>query len=80
MKRHNFLVKQFPEHIAVRNLKENIDLLEKAGFQVSKTQLIPHYNILRFLHPLSFLPIIGRYFQARIFVEATNGSSQQIAV
>jgi 2-polyprenyl-6-hydroxyphenyl methylase/3-demethylubiquinone-9 3-methyltransferase len=79
MKRQNFLVKQFPEHIAVRSLKENLKLLEKAGFRISNTRLIPHYNILRFLHPISFLPIIGPYFKARIFVEAENGNTQQIA-
>jgi 2-polyprenyl-6-hydroxyphenyl methylase/3-demethylubiquinone-9 3-methyltransferase len=79
MKRHNFFVKQFPEHIAVRNLEENLALLKKAGFRISKARLIPHYNILRFLHPLSFLPVIGPYFQARIFVEATKESPEQVA-
>jgi len=71
MKQHNFVVKQFPEHIAVRNVKENCDLLKRAGFVVTKVNLISHYNILRVLHPISFIPVIGKFFKARIFLEAT---------
>jgi hypothetical protein len=47
--------------------------LKKAGFRISNVRLIPHYNVLRFLHPLSYAPILGAYFQARIFVEAESG-------
>ncbi len=72
MKKHNIFVKQFPEHIAVRTLEDNVTLLKKAGFAIAKTRLIPHYNVLRLLHPLSFMPILGACFQARIFVEAEN--------
>lgn len=70
MKNKNIIVKQFSEHIAVRNPEENQLILEKAGFRVSKMDLIPHYNILRYLHPLSAIPLIGKYFKARIFIEA----------
>ncbi|GIU27118.1 class I SAM-dependent methyltransferase [Shewanella schlegeliana] len=70
MKKHNFIVKQFPEHIAVRDLQSNCDLLKSAGFEIGKTDLIAHYNVLRVLHPISFMPGIGRYFKARIFIEA----------
>ena len=69
MKKKNFIFKQFPEHIAVRSVKENCDLLKMAGFEVSEINLIPHYNILRLLHPISFIPVIGRFFKARIFIE-----------
>ena len=34
MKKRNFIVKQFPEHIAVRSVRENIALLEQADFEV----------------------------------------------
>jgi 2-polyprenyl-6-hydroxyphenyl methylase / 3-demethylubiquinone-9 3-methyltransferase len=71
MKANNFIVKQFPEHIAVRSPSENKIILEKAGFHVTDMKLIPHYNVLRFLHPLSLFPLIGKYFKARIFIEAT---------
>jgi len=70
MKNHNFIVKQFPEHVAVRSVEENTALLVKAGFRISRTLLIPHYNILRLVHPLSFVPFAGAYFKARIFIEA----------
>jgi len=72
MKRRNFLVKQSPEHIAVRTLDENTRLLEEAGFSISKAILIPHYNALRHIHPLSFVPLLGRHFKARIFIEALS--------
>ncbi|MCI5193260.1 MAG: class I SAM-dependent methyltransferase [Candidatus Electrothrix sp. AU1_5] len=70
MKSKDFIVKQFPEHIAVRNIYDNCKLLKNAGFEINKTNLIPHYNILRLFHPISFIPVIGRYFKARIFIEA----------
>jgi len=72
MKNHDFIVRQFPEHIAVRTPEHNIDLLEKAGFRVNKLILLPHYNVLRHLHPLSYIPIIGGYFKAGIFIEAVK--------
>lgn len=72
MKSANFIVKQFPEHIAVRTPEQNAAILRKAGFEVTRVLLIPHYNVLRFLHPLSYLPFMGKYFKARIFIEATR--------
>jgi 2-polyprenyl-3-methyl-5-hydroxy-6-metoxy-1,4-benzoquinol methylase len=72
MKKHNVLVKQSPEHIAVRTLDENTRLLEEAGFKISKAILISHYNALRHIHPLSFLPVLGRHLKARIFIEARS--------
>lgn len=70
MKERNFILRQFPEHIAVRNIVENTVLLEQAGFKVNSIRLLPHYNILRFLHPLSYIPFIGKWFNARLFIEA----------
>lgn len=70
MKRKNFIVRQLPEHIAVRNLEQNIALLGAAGFELATTRLLPHYNVLRFLHPFSYLPLVGRYLKARILIEA----------
>ena len=70
MKSSGFILKQFPEHVAVRTLSHNLSLLESAGFKVVKTVMLPHYNMLKFIHPLAFLPGVGRFFQARIFVEA----------
>jgi hypothetical protein len=70
MKAHNFMVPQFPEHVAVRTLQENAELLAKAGFWVRRGLTLPHYNVLRHLHPLRRLPLIGGVFEARLFIEA----------
>lgn len=67
------IIPQFPEHIAVRNAPQMVSILERAGFNPAsiKVQFIPHYNILKFLHPLSWLPFIGRLFAARLWIEAS---------
>ena len=71
MKSRNFILKQFPEHIAVRSPQENSDLLERAGYKVSRLWLIPHYNAMKYVHFLSYIPIIGKLFKARILIEAS---------
>lgn len=67
------LLKQFPEHIAVRNGKGTRDMLIESGFDGSKIKIeaIAHYNILKVLHPLSKIPLIDKYFQARLWIEAS---------
>jgi len=67
------ILKQFPEHIAVRNGQQTAEILVQAGFDRSKIRIehIPHYNILKTLHPLGKLPLIGKYFQARLWIEVT---------
>lgn len=70
MKAHNFIAKQFPEHVAVRSAEENARLLREAGFFVGHIRKLAHYNILRLLHPLSYLPFLGTYFEARLLIEA----------
>lgn len=73
MKQHHIILKQFPEHVAVRNTEQNIALLKAAGFTVSNVRLLPHYvMLLKPLHVFSFLPVLGKYFKARIFIEAVN--------
>ena len=69
MKSRNFILKQFPEHIAVRSPQHNAALLREAGFTVKQLWLVPHYNVLKLLHPLSYLPVIGKFFKARILIE-----------
>jgi 2-polyprenyl-3-methyl-5-hydroxy-6-metoxy-1,4-benzoquinol methylase len=66
------ILRQFPEHIAVRNATQTADLLIKAGFDRSeiKTEIVPHYNVLKWLHPLSKLPGVGSHFSARLWVTA----------
>jgi 2-polyprenyl-6-hydroxyphenyl methylase / 3-demethylubiquinone-9 3-methyltransferase len=68
----NGILRQFPEHIAVRNGAQTVELLVKAGFPRDGIRLthIAHYNVLKWLYPLSYLPLIGRWFQARLWIEA----------
>jgi 2-polyprenyl-6-hydroxyphenyl methylase / 3-demethylubiquinone-9 3-methyltransferase len=70
MKKKNFIFHQFEEHVAVRDISRNTRMLEDAGFFNVDVKLLPHYNILRYMHYLSFFPIIGKYFKARIFIIA----------
>jgi 2-polyprenyl-6-hydroxyphenyl methylase/3-demethylubiquinone-9 3-methyltransferase len=70
MKEREFLLRQFPEHVAVRDAEHNVALLVQAGFVSVNVSELPHYNILKLLHPLSFIPIVGKYFEARLFIQA----------
>lgn len=66
------ILRQFPEHVAVRTPEGMVDLLVRAGFarEAIKVSYIAHYNILKLVHPLSYLSGIGRYFRARLWIEA----------
>ena len=70
LKDRNLLLKQFPEHVAVRTAEHNAALVRSAGLEVTRTLLLPHYNVLRHLHLLSRLPGVGPLFEARILLEA----------
>lgn len=63
------LAKQFPQHIAVRNEAQHWQLLEECGFSKDDIQCSypSHFNVFRFLHPLSRVPLIGPYFRAKLF-------------
>jgi 2-polyprenyl-3-methyl-5-hydroxy-6-metoxy-1,4-benzoquinol methylase len=63
------IMKQFPEHIGVRNDRQYQELLRQAGFNSVTVHHLPHYlPPLSYLHLFSFLPFIGKYFKARIFI------------
>lgn len=70
MKRRNFILRQSPEHVAVRDMGENIRLLRESGFTIANARFVRHYNLLRFVDPLRHLPGVGQLFEARIFIEA----------
>ena len=66
---------QFPEHIAVRDVINNVKLLNDAGFDLVNVNLISHYELRQKPFTLlSYLPFIGEYFKARIFISAVNTS------
>lgn len=68
------IMKQFPEHIAVRTPQENVLLLERSGFASTDIVVsgIAHYESLRVLHPLRHLPLVGKMFVARLVIECTK--------
>jgi hypothetical protein len=61
------IVKQLRGHIAVRNAQQNKRVLRHSGFSHVKIEVIPHYNILKFAHPLRQ---ISGIFAARLWIEA----------
>jgi 2-polyprenyl-6-hydroxyphenyl methylase/3-demethylubiquinone-9 3-methyltransferase len=65
---------QFPEHIAVRTGDQNRALLRQCGFtdQQIRVDYIAHYNVLGILHFLRHLPLIGKYFRARLVIECVR--------
>ncbi len=64
------LMRQLPQHIAVRNAKDNIALIKAAGFSKITVRYLPHYYaIVALLHPLRKIPFVGKYFEARLFIE-----------
>lgn len=65
------ILKQFPEHIAVRTAEHNVDLLKRCGFKSVTCEVIPHYNALKLVHPLSKLPLLGKGFGARLWITAS---------
>jgi 2-polyprenyl-6-hydroxyphenyl methylase/3-demethylubiquinone-9 3-methyltransferase len=66
--KHHGIIRQFPEHIAVRRDRHYIRLLDEAGFSNISLRYLPHYNVMRYLHFLSAIPLVGRYFRARLFI------------
>ena len=71
MKQHGW-IRQFPEHVAVRDARENMRFFHEAGCTSVVCNVLPHYNILRWLHPLIRLPVIGKYLAARLWIVAVK--------
>ncbi|PID30056.1 MAG: hypothetical protein CR982_01685 [Candidatus Cloacimonadota bacterium] len=67
------ILKQVTGHIAVRNFMEYKRLLQEVGFSKIEHKTLPHYvPILKKLSFLSKVPLIGKYFKARIFIKCTK--------
>lgn len=64
------IIKQFPEHIAVRDIEEYNNLFKKVGFRKVEVVYLSHYvRLLSALDFLRYLPLIGKYFRARLFIK-----------
>jgi 2-polyprenyl-6-hydroxyphenyl methylase / 3-demethylubiquinone-9 3-methyltransferase len=73
MKAKHVVLAAQAEHVAVRTAEENCRLLRGAGFSVRSVRVLAHYkSVVRWVHVLTVVPGIGRYFGARLFIEARN--------
>lgn len=72
LKAHDFLLEQFPEHIAVRRPREIVRLLEDEGWRPRSLTYSPApFPVVRFLERLLWrIPGVGRLFRYRILLEA----------
>lgn len=72
LKAHDFLLEQFPEHIAVRRPREIVRLLEDEGWRPRSLTYSPApFPVVRFLERLLWrLPGPGRLFRYRILLVA----------
>ena len=72
LKAHDFLLKQFPEHIAVRRPREIRRLLEESGWRVLELTYSPApFPAVRWIEKALWrLPGIGRLFRYRILLRA----------
>ncbi len=63
------VMKQFPEHIAVRKAKSYVGLLTACGYNRIRVAYIPHYlPLLLAFDSLRHLPVVGKYFRARLLI------------
>jgi 2-polyprenyl-6-hydroxyphenyl methylase / 3-demethylubiquinone-9 3-methyltransferase len=64
------LAKQIETHIAVRNARQYMPLLERCGFSLDEIQVRhpSHFNVFRSIHWLRHLPRVGKYFQAKLMI------------
>lgn len=68
-KNKNLLLKQFPEHIAIRTTRQYKEFLEKIGFTDIRIIYLSHYiKILSLFDFLRYIPFIGKYFKARLLI------------
>ncbi len=72
MKAHDFVLKQFPQHIAVRRVAEYRRLLLEAGFAIElETWSVSPFPLVRWIErALSPLPLVGPTFRYRILIRA----------
>jgi ubiquinone/menaquinone biosynthesis C-methylase UbiE len=74
MKAHDFVLKQFPQHIAVRRVAAYRHFLAEAGFDVDlDTWSVSPFPVVRWIEKaLSPLPLVGPTFRYRILIRAVR--------
>lgn len=74
LKAHDFILKQFPQHIAVRFVDAYTSLLAAAGFEISlrSFSVSPFPGVRWVERALSPLPLVGPTFRYRILLQAIS--------
>lgn len=74
MKAHDFLLKQYPQHIAVRHVEEYRRVLLDAGFAIvlDTWSVSPFPGVRHVERLLSMIPVLGRTFRYRIVLGAVT--------
>ena len=72
MKAHDFVLKQFPQHIAVRRVAEYRRFLREAGFEIDLEawSVSPFPGVRWVERALAPLPLVGPTFRYRILIRA----------
>jgi len=72
LKAHDFVLKQFPQHIAVRRVDAYQDMLRAAGFRIDLvTWSVSPFPVVRLVEKaLARLPLLGPTFRYRILIRA----------
>lgn len=75
LKAHDFILKQFPEHIAVRRPREIERLLVEGGWRVTElTYSTSPFPGVRWIEKLLWwVPVVGQFFRYRILLKAEPG-------
>jgi 2-polyprenyl-6-hydroxyphenyl methylase/3-demethylubiquinone-9 3-methyltransferase len=79
LKEHGVLT-QVEGHVGVRDARMHVALLTECGFANVHVRYLAHYLYLAsMLHRLGDLPLVGRFFRARLFVTCRKGAAGQAA-
>jgi ubiquinone/menaquinone biosynthesis C-methylase UbiE len=72
LKAHDLVLKQFPEHIAVRRVAEYVRALAAAGFAIDLLDWsVSPFPVVRWIEKaLAPLPLVGETFRYRILIRA----------
>lgn len=67
--REGGVLRQIEGHVAVRDAQSQKALLQQCGFEIVQVRYLAHYlSFAATLHGLGALPLVGRYFRARLFI------------
>jgi len=68
--RNRGVLRQQPQHVAVRNAAQYRALFARAGFSEVRVHHLPHYlGLLAWLRFFTWIPWLGRHLRARLFLE-----------